>query len=82
MSTTYKWTSPKAWGGDLVTYRDHRGRERAAECMEIHTHYDEEGVAWHTYTLRPDKTGALVEVTEDRLLQVGVKPDPPDAAAA
>lgn len=70
MSTNYNWKSPIANGGDLVTYTDHRGRKRAAECMEVTTRYDENRDAWHTYTLRPDDHSALVQVTEDRLVSV------------
>ncbi len=63
----YKWISPVINAGDMVTYKDHRGRKRAAECMEVSTLYNEDGEAWHTYTLRP-QTGVLVRVTADRLL--------------
>lgn len=52
----YTWRAPKAREGEWVFFRDRWDTIRIGFLESVETKYDGDGVAWHTYTVRRQRT--------------------------
>lgn len=73
MPTKYTWTPPRVARGDLITYRDMRGRERSGTCQCVLSTYDDSGRAIHRYFILPDKRKYPVDVVDSDVVAVNLR---------